>query len=156
MDLIGATNRAKFKSVMRDAHDTFNKAVLVWKRSAPTTVSLYNEQEPVVYTDIDLNVLVGYNSFRTWPIVQQTNAGELDNQNMVVYINREYLGELGYLTSEGYFDFRPDQDVFIHMGIRYKCEGDTGLSQNQDLPLLVMLILRREETLEGTQRTNQS
>lgn len=141
---------------MKDAHDTFNQSPLLWKRSAPTNLAAYNEEEPKVYTDITLKVLVVYNQFRTWPIVDQTTTGELDNQNMTVMINREYLGELGYLTSEGYFDFQPDEDYFVHMGLKYKCEGDTPLSQNQVDPIWVMLILRREEHLEGKKRTNQS
>lgn len=146
-DRIGAAGWARFKAVIKDAHDTWNKAQITWQRFAPTTVPLYNEGQNEAYTNITLLALVGFNEFRTWPITDKKNSGELDNQNMIMLLNREYLGEQGLLNADGYFEFNSGKDYFIHMGIKYKAEGDTGLSQDQADPLLIQIVLRREEKL---------
>lgn len=154
-NLVGNASWAAYKKVMRDAHDTFNQASITWKRESNSNITEYAEEESTVFTDIELKVLVGFNNFRTWPITQNTNTGNLDNQNMIILVNKQYLGELGYLTDKGYFNFNPNTDYFIHMGIRYKAEGDTAMSQAYDDPLFMQIILRREETKEGTNKLNQ-
>lgn len=144
-DRIGNANWNRFKAVIKDAHDTWFQASITWQRYAPTTVPLYNEDKTNTYTDIPLKALVAFNEFRTWPITIKQSSGELDNENMYLLINREYLGEMGYLDASGYFNFNADKDYFIHMGIKYKSEGHTGVSQDQADPLLVLIVLRREE-----------
>lgn len=151
--MIPAGAWSKYKSVMKKAHDAFNQDVLIWVRHRPI-VTLFNEQEEPSGDRVELKVLVGYNFFRTWPITKHSQSGELDNQNMIVMINREYLGDLGYVTANGYFNFKPDKDYFIHRGIKYKAEGDTLLSQAHNDPLHFQLILRREETITGEEQFN--
>lgn len=148
MSFINPATWAKYKSLMRKAHDTFNQATVTWVRGA-VVLQRFNEQEEPSGNYVDLKGLINYNVFRTWPITRNENTGESDNQNMVLILNREYLSELGYLTSRGYFNFRPDLDYFIHQGIRYKAEGDTAAAQAYDDPLFIYLVLHREETLTG-------
>lgn len=150
MDLIGASNWAKFKAVMRNAHDTFNQDIITWRRWVEGTTQLYNEEPSGTFVEINLKVLMFYNTFRTWPITQKEVSGEIDNQNTVVMINREYLGELGYLTAEGQMDYQPDKDYFYHRGKVYKPEGDTLVSQAHNDPLHIYLILRVQEGMTGT------
>lgn len=138
----------KYKRLMYKAHQSFNQDTLIWVKHTPR-VTLFQEQEELSGDRVELKGLIGFNFFRTWPITKHSSAGELDNQNMLVIFNREYLSELGYLTPQGYFNFKPDKDYFIHRGIKYKGEGDTFLSQAHDEPLHIQIILRREETLTG-------
>ena len=145
----------KYRDIINSVHDDFNKDILIWRRNVPVTIPLFNESPLNEYQDINLKVLIAYNYFRTWPITRHTNTGELDNQNMAVYINRKYLQDLGYTTDQGYFNFRPDKDIFVHRGIHYKCEGDTLIAQAGSLPLLIQLILRREEIPTGSDLYNQ-
>lgn len=149
MGYLSDADWARYRDIINSVHEDFNQDNLLWRRLNPTQVNLFNEEAPETYTDINLKALVGYNYFRTWPITRHSESGEQDNQNMVVYLNRNYLSTLGYLTPEGYFDYRPDKDTFIHRGIQYKCEGDTFLAQAKDTPLLIQLILRREELRTG-------
>lgn len=154
MTLIPNAIWAKYKNLMFKAHESFNQDTIVWVKHTPR-VQLFQEQEEPSGNRINLLGLVGFNFFRTWPITKHSNSGELDNQNMLVMFNREYLTNLGYVTPNGYFDFDPDKDYFIHRGIKYKAEGDTFLSQAKDEPLHIQIILRREETITGEEPFNQ-
>lgn len=142
---------AKYTALMRDAHDTFNGATVTWIRG-DRRIEHFNEQEHDSGDSMELQVLIGYNTFRTWPITLKDQQGEVDNQNMLLYINRQYLQELDLLTPRGYFKFNPDLDYFIHMGIKYKSDGDTAAAQAYNDPLFILVILRREETLNGNEQ----
>lgn len=144
---------AQYKAIVNNAANSFNQSVLIWVRGVDK-IEAFREEEHESGNRVNLKVLIGFNSFRTWPITMQSQSGELDNQNMLVYINKQYLRDLGYLTSTNYFNFSPDIDYFIYQGIRYKCEGDTPVSQASDDELHVTLILHREEVLTGNGRFN--
>jgi hypothetical protein len=120
------------------------------------TIARFNEENIDNGIPIPLKVLISYNYFRTWPLSKHDTQGESDNQNMAVFINRDYLSSLGYLTSKGYLSFNPATDFFIHRGIKYKGEGDTFASQAYDDPLLILIVLRREEILTGEVLHEQS
>lgn len=151
---------AKYAGIIDGVHDDFNQDIVLWKRSLvgrsdTEPVPRFNEQEQNTETDyefIQLLVLLDFNYFRKWPLTKETETGELDNQNMAMIINRKYLSDLGYITSDGYFDFQPDKDYFIHRGIKYKAEGDTLVSQAHDNPLLLQVVLHRKELLTGEER----
>lgn len=145
----------KFNAAMRSQHEGFNQADLIWVRN-PNDVPEFNEDLRNGGQRITLKVLIGFNNFRTWPITRTDTGGQADVQNQVALINRQYLRELGYLNSSGYLDFKPDRDYFFHMGIRYKSEGDTPLAQAFNDPVLMMLILRREEVETGEKQFNQT
>lgn len=145
------------RGIIRDAHDTFNQDTITWVSHTQTTVARYNEDDPgYTPTNIELKCLLGYNYFRTWPMSRFEEEGEIDEENMIVLFNKDYLSDLGYLTSEGYFNYKGDRDLFIHRGIKYRPAGDTLLSQAKDNPLFLMVILRREVVPTGTDRLNQS
>ena len=155
--LVSNTKWAQFRKLIRDAHDTLSQDVIIWRRYTQNTVPRYREDDDgSTFVDINLKVLNGYNYFRTWPLTRHTLGGELDAQNMIILLNKDYLSDLGFLTLKGYFDYRADRDLFFHRGLKYRGEGDTFLSQAFDDPLFIMIILVREETLTGTDRLDQS
>lgn len=134
-----------YKKIVNDFIDTdVGKQSIIWRRHINQPL-IYGEDSGDVYDDIPLNVLIQYNSFRTWPTNQATTSGELDNQNMAILVSARLLGDLGYLNSDGYWDFNQSEDRFIIKGITYKSSGDTQVSQAKDEALLFMVILKREE-----------
>lgn len=152
MDRVGSAKWGNYKKLMKDAHDTFNQAEVIWRRYTSFSVNQdFNEDKSEQYSDVLLKVLFGYNFFRTWPITKHSTSGELDNQNMIMLINREYLNDRGFLADSGYFNFDPSNDRFIYQGIIYKSEGDTALSQAPSDPLHIQLVLKREEIKVGQQ-----
>jgi hypothetical protein len=155
MGNIGKARWNKYKNLINKIHKEFNQDTLTWRKHTPQGVTQFNEGIENNYEDFELKILIGYNSYRTWPITKHNqDTGEIDNQNLVVYINVSYLKELGYTDQHGYFQFNPANDKFIHRGIIYKGEGDTFLSQASDEPLLFILVLRREEEITGKSRFN--
>lgn len=135
----------KYKKIVNDFIDTdVGKQHITWKRFINQPLP-FGEDVGSQYVDVDLEVLIGYNSFRTWPINQATVSGELDNQNMAMWVSARLLGELGYLNDSGYWDFERSLDRFVINGITYKAAGDTQVSQAKDTALLFMVVLKREE-----------
>jgi len=136
----------RYKKIVVDFLDSdVGKKVIIWKK-AITTPSQFGEDSPnTFYPDIQLEVLVGDNFFRTWPINRATLSGELDNQNCSIWVSAKKLLELGYLNSNGYWAFDKTLDRFIIDGITYKTSGDTETAQAKDTSLLFMVVLKREE-----------
>jgi len=148
-DLIGSVDWENYKEVINDGHDTFNKEIIVWRRSKGG-IDRYNEDTLTERFDsINLECLLNFNVFRTWPSFQTTESGELDRQTLAVYLNIKYLDGLGYLSNNNRLDFQPDADRFVYDGIVYKASGDTKASQAQDEPLHYIIILKREEISTG-------
>lgn len=146
---------AKYRITQNDHMDTHGQALIKWVRG-DGRIQHFNEQENYSGNIVELRGLIGYNSFRTWPITAKDQQGEVDNQNMLLYLSKDYLRDLGYLNEFGYFNFNPDLDYFIHMGIKYKSDGDTPVAQAFDDPVLLTVILRREETLNGNKQFEYS
>lgn len=138
-----------FRDLIKDAHDTFNQDTITWRRATKSVPRYFEDNIITSYTNIELQCLIGFNSFRTWPLTKHTESGELDEQNMYAMFSKDYLEELGYLNSEGYFNFKAGADLFIHRGILYKPEGDTFFSQAGSDPLHVVIVLSREELFTG-------
>lgn len=137
-----------YKKIVNDFIDTdVGKQPILWKRYINQPLP-YGEDSGKEYEDISLDVLVGYNSFRTWPINVNSISGELDNQNIAIWVSARLLREKGYLNQFGYWDFNRSQDRFVINGIVYKSSGDTQVSQAKDEALLFMVILKREEDNE--------
>lgn len=145
---------AVYRNIINGIAESFNKEVIRWG-TRPFKKSMFGESVENTYNYTDLECLIGFNTFRTWPITNHTESGELDNQNMLVLLNKQYLSDNGWLTTDGYFHFDPAMDEFIHRGIRYKCDGDTFASQAKDDPLHIYLILVRQEIETGGQRDEQ-
>lgn len=136
---------AKYRQLMLDAHESFNGNNLTWKRKT-AGISRFGEDPVYTFSDINLKVLVQGNYFRNWPITQTTESGEIDKENVLVLINKDYLSGLGYLTSNGYFNFNPGEDRFILEGLKYKAFGDSTVSFDYNSSIHIAIILKREET----------
>lgn len=135
----------RYKQIVNDFIDTdTGKQPIIWKRYINQPLP-FGEDSGEQYLDVALDVLVGYNSFKTWPSNQATISGELDNSNLAIWVSARLLRELGYLNPQGYWDFDRSHDRFIINGITYKSSGDTQVSQAKDEALLFMVVLKREE-----------
>jgi len=143
--LLSDKDWADYNKIINDAGDTFNKMIITWRRLV-RKINDYGEDDGSDYVDIDLEVLIHYNYFRSWPISKETQGGTIDQQNLMLYINRAYLESLGYMTENNYFDFDPGNDRFIIKGDIWKASGDTDAAQAHDLPLLYLIILEREKS----------
>lgn len=139
----------EYRAIIDDAGDTFNKQVIVWKRFK-MGLDYDGEDPSTQYTDINLEVLISYNFFRTWPITQQTVTGEIDKESVVVLINMDYLRNLGYTTANDYFNFQPGKDLFVIKGDTYEAVGDTDIAQAKGTTLLFQIIMRRVEIKTGS------
>lgn len=120
-----------------------NRETIIWRREQGF-IDRFGEGGRNNFNDISLLVLIQYNIVRSWPLSKNTDVGALDPQNMFVFINKEYIRELGYLNSDGYFDFNPDRDVFVHRGITYRTQGDQEASSADTDALHICLTLRRD------------
>lgn len=123
--------------------------VIVWRRFVYNLDRYREDGEGKNTVDINLNVLLNYNYFRTWPITFTTEAGEIDRQSVQVLINKEYLRVLGYITPNNNFDFNPDKDIFFINGKPHRSMGDTLVSQASSQDLIVSFIAKREEIQTG-------
>lgn len=134
-----------YKSIVSDFIDNdAGKQPIVWKRYSSNLLP-YGEDSGETYDNIPLDVLVGYNSFRTWPINRATTSGELDAQNLAIWVSAKLLRYRGFLNESGYWEFNRSLDRFIINGIEYKSSGDTQVAQAKDEALLFMVVLKREE-----------
>ena len=104
----------------------------------------YGEDIGDKYFDIKLEGLCFYNAFRNWPINKVTSSGELDEENLTIYISKSQIEAKGYLTEDGYWQFNWSEDRFIINGICYKPSGDTQVAQAKDEALVFLVILRRD------------
>lgn len=141
---------AAYKRVIDTASESFNQDIVLWRRQI-RRLPRYGEDDPNTpgYDDINLNALIAFNVFRTWPMTDETPSGALDKENIVMILNKEYLRGLGYLNAAGFFDMDPGQDIFIHRGITYRSAGETEVSQAGDDPLMFYIVLSREESNTG-------
>lgn len=142
-----------YKDIINKASESFNKDILIWRRFVRSR-QRYGEdtQTSEVFTDIDLDCLMSYNVFRTWPMTVESKSGALDSESIVAILNKKYLEDNGYLNSDGFFDMNPGKDKFIHQGIEYRSSGETGVSQAGDEAIMFYVILKRQETPTGTDK----
>ena len=143
-DLVGPIVWSTYQELIGvDAFDTFFKEDLIWKRAEAFIDSNGEDQIGRGFSDVTLKCLIDYNDFRTWPISRQTESGEIDKQTMVVLLSINNLESLGFMNSNGNFDFQ-NEDRFELDGILYKDRGNTNVAQAQDVSLIVQLVLERE------------
>lgn len=149
MDLLSAADYAQVTQAINDASDSFNKDPVIWKRNV-FRLSRDGDDPLEQFEDIQLYGLINNNDFRTWPITVNTESGQLDVQSQFLMLNLKHLTTLGYMNTQGYFDFDREADRFIHKGITYKPAGDTLISQVNGEYLHIGIILKREELLSGS------
>lgn len=146
--------------------DMHNNAINDWQEDAfqediilhrmVTTLSLHGEDNNIVPEDIPLKGLVQYNVFRSWPIDQATDTGEIDKQSCMVFLNKKWLRDQGLNNTDDELEYDPAVDRFSIKGTKYMPAGDSDIAQSHDNPLLFFIILKREEVNTGSQRYNKT
>lgn len=152
MELINQAQWDMYKSVMRDAHDTFSQKTIVWKRKQSVLDRYQESNEENDMVDVELKVLLNYNYLRSWPVDMRTETGSLDRQSVQVLINKDYLRDAGYIGSNGYFIYNQNSDYFIIDGLKHKPSGDTPAGQMNTDDVFITIIVQRDETLTGNKR----
>jgi len=138
-----------YKSIIREFNkDDAGEQPITWLRFIGN-VSRYGEDDNEQYDTIILQGLCHYNYFRSWPINTPSETGEVDKESLLVYFSKEYLNELGYLSSSNNFIFDGGKDYFKIDNVLYKAHGDSSTAQANDESLLTFLILERQERPTG-------
>lgn len=119
------------------------RQTITWAKAVDQLLS-HGEDSTPKYYNIPIEALCYYNSFRNWPINKATISGELDDENLSILISKSYIEQIGYLTSEGYWDFNWSEDRFVINGIIYRPSGDTQVAQAKDEALVFLVILKRD------------
>lgn len=142
-----------YRDVINLASESFNQDIITWHRFT-RGFQRYGEDTTSDdhHTEIPLNCLIAYNIFRTWPMTEGNVGGELDKENIVVLLNKDYLEGLGYLNAFGMFAMDPGKDLFTHRGKEYRASGETEVSQAGDEPLMFYIVMKREETPTGSDK----
>ncbi|MAO08124.1 MAG: hypothetical protein CL596_05360 [Alteromonas sp.] len=135
---------AEYQKVMNEWQEDAFQQEIIWKRNY-TQDSKTGEGNNIRYMPISLRCLVQYNYFRSWPVNQTEDSGEIDKNSIVIYLNIEYLRNLGYVNKDNQFTFNPGYDRFILNGLEYTASGDTHVAQAYDKPLFMFIVLKREE-----------
>lgn len=117
---------------------------ITWQKTV-NSKNQFGEDQGSKHINVEIEGLIAYNYFRSWPLTQPSTTGDVDKENCVLLLSKDYLHKSGYLNSEGYFEFDSANDRFILEGINYKSSGDTSMSQAKDKPLIFMVVLKREE-----------
>ena len=88
---------------------------------------------------------------RTWPVTRETSSGQIDDESLVVILNKQYLETISpaTLNDYGYLSYDPGRDRFVIDGIRYEPAGDTYADHINNDGNLFYLILNRETRKTG-------
>ena len=151
MKLMTPEQWAMHINAVNDFHEDAFQEEITWMSTA-TNRSYHGEDSNHREIAIQLKCLVLYNYFRSWPIDQATDSGEIDKQSCMAIFNIKYLQELGYLNEFGQFDINQGDDKFILNGLVYVPSGDSQVSQAYNNPLMTFIVLKREEINTGDQR----
>lgn len=146
--MISPSDWSAYKSVIREAHDDFNQQVIIWRRLV-ASLDRRGEGQNNAIIDTSIKVLILSNYERTWPISRWTESGLIDDQSLVIIINKEYAEENGWVNDSGYFNMDVAGDRFNINGVWYKPAGESEVSQAHDEPLLFYIILRKSERNTG-------
>ena len=146
--IIDPATWAMYKDTINTFHKSVGKQKIIWKRVV-ANIDRFGEGSAEVYDNIELEVLMGYNDGRTWPVNKIDNQGIRDEESLWLYLNIAHLREQGYINSNGYLDFDPGLDRFLVQGIEYLGIGDISSSQTDTDPLYILLVLKRQETMTG-------
>jgi len=149
--MLTAAQWASYKAIINRASESFNQDIVIWRRQT-RNFQRHGEDTPSVPAteDINLDCLIAYNIFRTWPMTDETVSGALDKENITMLLNKKYLLDNGYLNADGFFEIDPGVDIFFHHGITYRSAGETEVAQAGDDPLMFYIVLAREETPTGS------
>jgi len=144
---------ANYKAIINSVHNDFNQDIITWVRHTHGLQRFGEDNKTLNKTShIDLKALISYNVYRSWPMTKETESGGLDEESMLIIFNKNYLNELGYINVNGNFAMDPGLDYFVHQGQKLKPAGETPAAQAKDDPLLVYIIVKRMETLTGSNK----
>lgn len=144
INMLSDTDWTRYKNIISDFVDLdAGKQPVLWLNRVNQMLP-FGEDSTEVYIPTQLEALFQYNHFRTWPISNPTQSGELDLSTVAMYISAQLLRENGYLNEYGYWNFDWSSDRFVLEGKVYKPTGDTQVSQAKDQALLFMVVLQRE------------
>jgi hypothetical protein len=146
--VVTPSNWDMYRNTINTFHKSVGKHTIIWKKMV-ADIDRFGEGFTAEYIDIELEVLMGYNDNRTWPVNKIDNVGTRDDENVWLYLNKKVLEEAGHLNARGYLDFNPGRDRFWIEGIEYIPAGDVSSSLAYDSPLYILLILRRNEQQVG-------
>lgn len=138
---------AQFRDVIDNFNDdAFNQPVQ-WLHTV-NTLSEFGEDNNVVHETIELKGLIWYNDYRSWPTSIPKPSGIVDGQSVVLYLNIKYLytNFPTKLNADNFLKLDIGNDVFIINGQRYKAAGESQTAQASDKPLILFIILKREES----------
>lgn len=144
----------QYRSILKDFFESFGQDTIVWLRNEKI-IPIYFEDMTTKTSEVSLNVLVGYNDFRKWPVTKRSDEGNYSGQNLIILIHLDYLDDLGYLDSNKNFIVDEHRDKFLIRGRRYSIEGITQVSQAGDTPTHIQIILQVDETKTGESVLNQ-
>jgi hypothetical protein len=123
-------------------NDAFQQSI-TWVKSI-NIFDTFGREKPKTKS-VELKGLINYNHFRSWPINKESITGQIDKESMLLYLNHNYLLELGLINENGIFDFKPDLDKFIIDGLEYSAKGNSQTAQTKNKTLLHFIVLKREE-----------
>lgn len=141
---MGDKNWLEFKKAINSVAGDFNKKEithLIYNEP----VDQNNEEVTGFFVERKIEVLQNHNYMRTWPITKARVEGDVDNQSVQIFINKEYLRNKGWLTQDLNYSYNPGKDFFVIDGLVYQANGDTSASQTNSSDLHYLIILRREE-----------
>lgn len=126
----------------------FSSKKIIWKQRI-SGINNTGDDPLFTYKDIPLLVQANFNYMRSWPITLTTESGEIDRQSVQLLINKEYLKQLNFLNSDGYWIYNPALDYIIMDGLVHEPVGDTPVSQSITDDLFISLIIKRAITQTG-------
>lgn len=144
----------RYRDVINEWQEDAFQQEIEYRREI-VTQDRYGEDYNKRFERITIKGLILYNYFRSWPMSNMNHVGELDKESCMVYFNIKNLRDQGLLNSHDQFEFDPAYDRFVINGMLYKSTGDSQAAQASNNPLLIFLILRREETDTGSDRIDR-
>ncbi len=153
--LLSASQWQLYKDAINAAGETFNEVPITWRRKT-VHMDRYGEDPTgagAAFVDVEIKALVLSNYFRSWPINDAKLVGELDEENLTIMLNYEYIRDNNWVTTDGYFDFEPVLDLFLIKGRAYKAFGDIDVAYANDEPMMFWINVAREIISTG-QKTN--
>ena len=78
----------RYKNIIKNFMDKdAGRQVITWKRHIDQ-IGAFGEDDGNQYLDVQLEALCYYNVFRNWPINKPTTSGELDDENLTIYVTK--------------------------------------------------------------------
>lgn len=145
MAFISNEEWAEYEKTINDFHDDAFQQELKWIRNI-LPVNIHGEDTESRYLPpVTLRCLIQFNHFRSWPINKESEAGQIDSESMLVFINIAYLKNLGYTDANDNWLYDPGLDRFEVDGVVYVDKGNSKTAQAKDKALLHFMVLKREE-----------